>query len=78
MFELNQKVKVKLHEPFGNATTESANRYLRDFVNREGWILSINKKVGQHQTYLVGFKLEAGKYRNKGILYEYELEAYND
>lgn len=74
MYELNNKVKVKLREPVGSPTTEHANRYLRKFVDREGWILDrwYNAKDGYH--YRVGFKMEAGHYGNVGIIMESELE----
>lgn len=74
MFEINDKVKVKLHEPVGNPTTESANRYLSRFVNREGCILSRSTNPQKQNVYRVTFRLEAGKYVNMGIFYEYELE----
>lgn len=76
MFELNDRVRVKLHEPVGNPTTETANKYLRRFEGREGWILDrwYDAKDGYH--YRVGFEQEAGHYQNVGIILEHELEAY--
>lgn len=79
MFELNDKVKVKLHEPVGNPTTETANRYLRDFVDRQGWIVGRWYVAGRGWHYRAAFANESrvGQ-RVVGIFFDYELEAIND
>lgn len=77
MLKPNDKVKVKLHEPVGNATTETANQYLRTFEGRIGTVDKINK-VGTHAWVTVWYPLEGSYKVNSGVFESWELEKVDE
>lgn len=71
MIKVGDKVKVKLHEPVGNPTTDSANSYLSQWVGQVG---EVYEKSSSH-TWHVKWIAETGSVRFSGTFYDDELEV---
>jgi len=79
MVELFDKVRVKLHEPVGNATTETANKYLNPYVDKIGTVIAVSDKNEKKiKWYRVMFEDPHNpSWARSGVFRDYELEKVN-
>jgi len=74
VIKVGDKVRVKLHEPVGNPTTDSANSYLSQWKDKVGTV----HLQRSSRTWIVRFDDLALTYKYTGTFYDYELEVVDD